>query len=59
VVPATERLRGSIDIVSYVPAGGTQFGILWWQPDGDARREIRYRELTTDRPHLTHADRLS
>jgi SAM-dependent methyltransferase len=57
LVPATRDLRGNVDIVSYVPDGGTQFGILWWEPDGQSRHEIRYRELTADRPHLTHADR--
>jgi len=57
LVPATAALPGSVDLVSYVPEGGAQFGILWWEPGGPARRTLRHRALTADRPHLTFADR--
>jgi SAM-dependent methyltransferase len=56
--PLVRDLRGERVVVSYVPEGGTQFGILWWRPDAPSRDVGAYRELTPDRPHLTHEDRL-
>lgn len=55
--PLAADLAGDRAVVSYVPEGGTQFGILWWEPDGPSRHVTGYRELTPSRPHLTHADR--
>lgn len=52
-----EALPGERVTVSYVPAGGRPFGIVWWRPDAAARQVVTFRELTRDRPHLTHADR--
>lgn len=55
--PLVETLRGDRVTVSYVPDGGTRFGILWWQPDGPHRHVVGYRALTAHEPHLTHLDR--
>jgi hypothetical protein len=57
--PIIETLPGERVVVSYVPPGGRQFGILWWQPSAPPLHVTGYRELTADRPHLTHADRTS
>jgi SAM-dependent methyltransferase len=59
MAPVVESLPGERVVVSYVPPGGRPFGILWWQPGAPARHVAAYRELTVDRPHLTHADRLA
>jgi hypothetical protein len=58
VSPLVASLPGERVVVSYVPHGGRPFGILWWQPDGGDRHVVAFRELTAERPHLTHADRL-
>jgi hypothetical protein len=57
IAAIVERLPGERVVVSYVPDGGRQFGILWWEPERPARHVVARRELTPDRPHLTHADR--
>ncbi len=57
IAALVEQLPGERVTVSYVPEGGRQFGVLWWEPDRPARHIVARRELTADRPHLTHADR--
>ncbi len=57
LAPLVEQLAGDRVVVSYVPEGGTQFGIVWWVPDAPARHLVGYRALTPTSPHLTHADR--
>jgi SAM-dependent methyltransferase len=59
VLPIVEHLPGERVVVSYVPDGGRQFGIVWWRPRLDATLRVTRRELTTERPHLTHDDRLA
>lgn len=58
VIPLLDALPGTRTVVSYVPEGGRQFGIVHWRPTDEDRIEIRRRELTPSRPHLTHADLL-
>jgi len=57
LAPLVAALGGDRVVVSYVPEGGTPFGIVWWEPDAPSRHVVGYRELTQARPHLTHADR--
>lgn len=57
IAPIVATLPGECVTVSYVPEGGRQFGILWWQPQARARQVRARRELTPERPHLTHEDR--
>jgi SAM-dependent methyltransferase len=59
IAPIVGTLPGDRVTVSYVPDGGRQFGILWWQPDALARDVRGRRALTPAQPHLTHADRAS
>lgn len=56
VASIVAMLPGECVSVSYVPEGGRQFGIVWWQPDAPARQVLSRRLLTPDRPHLTFAD---
>jgi len=42
--------------VAYTPAGARAFAITWWSP-GEPDRVLGRRALTSDRPHLDHADR--
>jgi hypothetical protein len=58
VADLVEELPGERVTVRYVPDGGRPFGIVWWRPGGEARHVEAFRPLTSDRPHLTHADRL-
>lgn len=57
LLPAIGELAGERIVVSYVPEGGTQFGILWWEPRRPTRQVVGTRLLTKARPHLTHEDR--
>jgi SAM-dependent methyltransferase len=59
LAPLVADLPGDRAIVSYVPEGGRQFGIVWWEPSGAPRHVVGYRELTPGRPHLTYADRVA
>ena len=56
VAAIVDALPGDRVTVSYVPAGGPQFGILWWQPDLPTRHVVARRALTPDQPHLTYHD---
>lgn len=58
VIPRLAALPGARTVVSYVPEGGRQFGIVHWRPTDEDRIEIRRRELASSQPHLTHADLL-
>jgi SAM-dependent methyltransferase len=58
LAPLVADLPGDRVVVSYVPEGGRPFGIVWWEPAGEPRHVVGYRELTRGRPHLTHADRV-
>ncbi len=57
VTAIVEGLPGERVVVSYVPEGGRQFGIVWWRPHAEARHAVGRRELTNAQPHLTHQDR--
>jgi SAM-dependent methyltransferase len=57
LAPLVAELAGDRVVISYVPEGGKQFGIVWWEPTGETRQVLGYRELTPEQPHLTHADR--
>jgi SAM-dependent methyltransferase len=59
LAPLVADLPGDRVVVSYVPEGGTQFGIVWWEPAAPPRIVVGYRELTPRQPHLTHADRVA
>jgi hypothetical protein len=46
-------------IVSYTPAGVPGFAVAWWRPDAAPLAITARRELTAERPHLTHGDRVA
>lgn len=48
-------LPGDVQICSYTP--DDEFGVVWWQPDGNPRRSLHRRLLTAERPHLDATDR--
>jgi SAM-dependent methyltransferase len=57
VADLVAALPGERVTVCYVPPGQRPFGIVWWRPHAEARHVATRRELTADRPHLTHHDR--
>jgi hypothetical protein len=50
-------LEGEVVIVVYTPMGERPYCVVWWAPDGPARRVIVRRALTPARPHLDARDR--
>lgn len=54
-IPA--ELPGEQAIVVYTPPGTRAFAVMWWRPDGPARRVIGARALTPARPHVDAGDR--
>ncbi len=52
-----EELPGDQRMCVYTPPGARAFAVLWWRPDGPARRLVAHRELTLERPHVDARDR--